>query len=548
MYHTQPCKHFLFSGILLAFFFLAACNHNAGKKKVRAGFSDDTFSETLQQILKSADTANHKAIMPVARSLRYTYVLTGYQPIWVKENFLPTASCAKLIDELEDMRWDGLDPERYHLSAIKRLKQKLDTTKKNSINDAIAFDTMLTHSYLAAAKDLLIGYVPPKKADSLWFHVNDSAWNAMEMLADSTGAYHSLAGFRSAVPTYALLRDEYKHYYQLSKDSTFRQAVAAVHEVKHPDSTQMENLNTIIKKELPWFEIVHNDSVTDQAQLIGTYQFYGNMQVTGKLDSNTFAHLAVSPDTMLQKIAANMERIRWMQKEFGDLYLLVDVPLMELFLRKEGNNAMHMRVVVGRPERQTPSLYAKMANIIINPAWGVPPTILKNDVLPGLQKSGKKYMNKKGLKAYDADGDVVDPSFINENNYRRFTYKQAPGDDNSLGYVKFNMPNHWDIYLHDTPHRDDFTKRNRFLSSGCIRVQQPKEMALYILTDLEKRHFSPGRLDTMIQTHKTKWEALKNKIPVHVAYLTAIEDTTGKHIRFARDIYQRDGKLMSLLN
>src|SRR5436190_22908694 len=100
MCHTQPCKHFLFPGILLAFFFLAACNHNAGKKKVRAGFSDDTFSETLQQILKSADTTNSKAIMPVARSLRYTYFLTGYQPIWVRNNFLPTASSAKLIEEL----------------------------------------------------------------------------------------------------------------------------------------------------------------------------------------------------------------------------------------------------------------------------------------------------------------------------------------------------------------------------------------------------------------------------------------------------------------
>ena len=244
-----------------------------------------------------------------------------------------------------------------------------------------------------------------------------------------------------------------------------------------------------------------------------------------------------------------MERIRWMQRQFGDIYLIVDVPQMELFLRKDGANVQHMRVVVGKPERQTPSLFATMANIVINPSWGVPPTILKKDVLPGLRKSGRKYMRKKGLKVYDNDGNVVDPSFINENNYKRYTYKQAPGDDNSLGYVKFNLPNPWDIYLHDTPHRDDFGKRDRFLSSGCIRLQYPKEMAIYILSDMEKKkNYTPGRLDSIIATHKTKWEILKTKIPVHIAYLTAYADTTGKHVQFMRDIYFRDDKLISLLN
>ncbi len=243
-----------------------------------------------------------------------------------------------------------------------------------------------------------------------------------------------------------------------------------------------------------------------------------------------------------------MERIRWMQKEFGKLYLIVDVPLMELFLKRDGANAVHMRVVVGRRERQTPSLNANMANVVINPSWGVPPTILKKDVLPGLVKSGKKYLSRKGLKAYDNDGNAVDPSFINAHNYRRYTYKQAPGDDNSLGYVKFNFPNHWDVYMHDTPHRGDFVKRDRFLSSGCVRVQRPKEMAVYILSELEKMTFTMGKLDSMIRTHKTRWEILKNKIPVHIAYLTAFEDTTGTHIQFVRDIYHRDGKLISLLN
>jgi murein L,D-transpeptidase YcbB/YkuD len=246
------------------------------------------------------------------------------------------------------------------------------------------------------------------------------------------------------------------------------------------------------------------------------------------------------------KIKANLERIRWMHRDIGDFYVLVDVPLMELFLKRNGEDAMHMRVVVGRPERQTPSLNATMANVVINPSWGVPPTILKKDVLPGITKN-TNYLRKKGLKAYDRKGNVIDATLINGSNYRNYTYKQAPGDGNSLGYVKFNLPNPWDIYLHDTPHRNDFPLRYRAKSSGCIRVQKPKEMAVYILSQIEKLKFNEDTLEAMIKTHKTNWKILKNKIPVHIVYLTAYADTTGKHVRMISDIYKRDAKLESLL-
>ena len=446
------------------------------------------------------------------------------------------------------MKWDGFDPERYSLSAIKKLKAKLDTTQHNSTLDAIAFDTLLTRSYLAAARDLLLGKIAPRKADSLWYHVNDSAWNAPHLLAGVKDKYPSLNSFRSDLPAYALLRDEYKRYSGLANDTGFNRAIAGIGPLFFQDSEAQANINMVIRTEMPWVDLLMNDSVSRQQQLVTAYQEYNGIKPTGKLDSTTLRNLSLPPAEYLKKIGANMERIRWMQKQFGSLYVFVDVPLMEFFLRKDGANLMHMHVVVGRPERQTPSLFATMANIVINPSWGVPPTILKKDVLPGLAKDGRKYMKKKGLKVYDNEGNVVDPSFINEHNYKRYTYKQAPGDDNSLGYVKFNLPNPWDIYLHDTPHRTDFGKRDRFLSSGCIRLQQPQELAVYILSKIENKNYTLGRLDSVISTHKTKWEILKTKIPVHIAYLTAFDDTTGKHIQFVRDIYHRDEKLISLLN
>jgi len=508
----------------------------------------DLFAAQLRTILKPAGQPNKKTIGSVAENVRYTYLANGYKPVWLKDHYATNEAAEKTIGELGDMRWDGINPERYHLSALQKLKVKLDTSKNNSLRDAIVFDTLMTHSYLAAARDLLLGEILPKKADSLWYHANDSSWDAPQALAAINEKYPSLDDYRSYMPTYNLLRNEYERYATLAGDSELGQAIAALREAKNPADGAKENIGIIIKKEMPWVETVPNDSASEEKQLITAYQEYSGIKPTGKTDSSTLAWLAEPPGIKLQKLSANMERIRWMQQDFGNLYIIVDVPLMELFLRSDGADKMHMRVVVGRPERQTPSLFATMANVVINPPWEIPPTILKNDVAPGFEKGGKKYLAKKGFRAYDRDGNPVKASLLNVRNLKRYTYKQAPGDDNALGAIKFNLPNPWDIYLHDTPHRGDFGKCYRALSSGCIRVQQPQEMAVYILSEVEKKRFTQGRLDTLVATHKTRWEALKTKIPVHIAYLTAFEDTTGKHVRFINDIYGRDEKLVSLLN
>lgn len=534
---------------LLAIVFCAcSCKNKVKHKKniVASGFSYDEFIEKLEATIPATDTAPKKTFRTLSADMRYAYLQNDYNPIWLSHGYKPDEAAEKFMKELEEIKWDGMDPEHYNLAQLNKLKDKLGR-KETAVGDAIAFDTTLTRSYLAVAKDLLVGRIVPKTVDSLWYHANDSTWDAPSLLPDIQNKYASLDEYRSTVPTYRALREEYKHLWTLSADSELVAAINSVQGVKTLDSNTKENITAIINKEAPWVITEANDTVTEWAQLLMGYQNYVGIKPTGKVDSTTIKYLQTNPDSLLPKVAANLERVRWMQKDFGDLYILVNVPLMQLFLRQNGNNSMHMRVVVGKPVRQTPSLYAKMSNVVLNPPWGVPSTILKQDVLPGIQKSGNEYMKKKGLKAYDNKGNLVNVSTINGKNYKRYSYKQAPGDDNSLGYVKFNLPNPWDIYLHDTPHRDDFVKRDRALSSGCIRLQYPQEMAVFILSQLEKKNFTQDDLDSIITTHKTQWRLLTNKIPVHIAYLTAFEDTTGKHINFVRDIYHRDEKLIASL-
>lgn len=542
------CSPFLVFSVFFVVF-VSSCNRR-GSRPGPSGFADESFSEQLSTVLSPVDTAetdNKK--WSLSRDLRLVYQMDEYQPIWVRENYSSNDAAERLIAELEDMQWDGVEIASYNLNRIKDLKTKLDTTKKNVVADAIAFDTALTNCYLSAARFLLYGELQPRKLDSLWHHKNDTVWNAPDLLVyGDDGGYPSLSDFRSQLPTYELLRTAYRHYISLQTDSSYLNAIFNLQQPEQSDSVLWLSISYVIQTEQPWLVITPNDSMSERTQLIRAFQAFKSLRVTGKLDSATMAELATAPSQSAKRIRANMERIRWMQRTTGDTYIVVNIPFMELFFNKDGQLVMNKRVVVGKKARQTPSLFANMTNIVINPPWGVPPTILKNDVLPGIQKSGGQYLAKKGLKIYDSKGKQVNVNAINAKNYKRYTYRQAPGSDNSLGYVKFNMPNKWDIYLHDTPHREDFEKRDRALSSGCVRVHNPQEMALYILSNLEeKTRYTQGRLDTIIRTHKTRSEALNNKIPVFITYLTIFQDTTGNHIRFGRDIYGRDEKLLAAI-
>ncbi|MBK9299400.1 MAG: L,D-transpeptidase family protein [Bacteroidetes bacterium] len=209
------------------------------------------------------------------------------------------------------------------------------------------------------------------------------------------------------------------------------------------------------------------------------FQHLNQLKVTGFLDTSTLKKLNTSIDQKLAKLALNMERMRWLKHDFKQPYIWVAIPKMEMDYVENNTIGFNMRVVVGKPSRATPALDANIKNIVLSPPWNVPPTIMREEVVPGIARRGGAYLARRGLKAYDRRGRVVSASAINARNYRNFSIGQAPGYRSSLGEVKFNMPNPWAIYMHDTPHREDFVKSYRAFSSGCVRVHKPKEFATF---------------------------------------------------------------------
>lgn len=251
-------------------------------------------------------------------------------------------------------------------------------------------------------------------------------------------------------------------------------------------------------------------------------------------------------DSMRAVVDVNLERLRWLPQTFEDSYVLVVVPMMEMILKNKDKTVLQMKAVVGKPDRETPSLNADMANVVFNPSWGVPPGIMKKDVIPGLLKKGDAYLDKKDLKIYDRKGNEVNSNDVTEENYKQYVFRQDPGEKNALGQVKFDMPNPWAIYLHDTPTKGDFDKEDRDKSSGCVRLNHPLELAHYVLAEMNGKDYDNARIDSIISHDETTYVKLKKKLPVHIIYLTAYNHT-GSELVFYKDIYNKDHELAQLL-
>ncbi|HAT80809.1 MAG TPA: peptidoglycan-binding protein, partial [Flavobacterium sp.] len=185
-----------------------------------------------------------------------------------------------------------------------------------------------------------------------------------------------------------------------------------------------------------------------------------------------------------------------------------------------------------------PILSSRLSNVILNPTWTVPPTILREDVIPSISKN-RNYLAQTNMKVYDRNGNEVIANNWKLSNAKSYRYVQSPGSFNSLGMVKFSFPNRFSIYLHDTNHRDFFGKQKRSLSSGCVRVENPLELAEYLLGD--KENWNLEKITETLQSEKTQHIKLKKEIKIHILYWTAWSENNT--LIFRDDIYNLDAVL-----
>ncbi|GIZ09087.1 murein L,D-transpeptidase [Flavobacterium sp. UMI-01] len=229
----------------------------------------------------------------------------------------------------------------------------------------------------------------------------------------------------------------------------------------------------------------------------------------------------------IKTLVVNMERCRWIAKDITKAkeLIAVNIPSYELTYFKDGKPTFRSNVVVGKTVNKTVIFSAPMRYIVFSPYWNVPNSIIKNEILPAIKK---------------------DPNYLAKNNmeWNDGKVRQKPGPKNSLGLIKFLFPNSNAIYLHDTPSKHLFSRRDRAFSHGCIRIEKPKELAEVLLQD--DPNWTPEKIEEAMHKGTESWYTLKNKIPVYIGYFTAWVDVNGD-LHFYDDVYQRDEPLAALL-
>lgn len=275
------------------------------------------------------------------------------------------------------------------------------------------------------------------------------------------------------------------------------------------------------------------------ASAVRKFQAGNGLKATGILN-NVTVHALNGPknDRKIDIVRANMERWRWLPrdlgaKSLGDAYVILNIPDYRLKLMHNGKPLWTTRVVVGKPGKHaTPEMTETMKFITVNPTWNVPPSIIYNEYLPALAQD-PTVLDRMGLKlARAADGSV--------------RISQPPGERNALGRIRFNFPNKFLVYQHDTPDKHLFAKEERAFSHGCMRVQNPDQYAANLLSiALPNEHYTAEKIKGMYGRSEININ-FPTPIPVNITYQTAFVDDAGK-LEFRKDIYGRDAKVISML-
>jgi L,D-transpeptidase YcbB len=533
--------------IILFTVFLFSCDEKNGLKpgSSKTGFFtnskiniEDVSKKLKSNIdaLKSDSSTSQQTIL-----LKQAYQNSNFQPYWLAkggvEDFV-----FDYLKQLDSLQFDGLNPQKFCGDSLLKIATGIESKKITSVNDIALFDQSITKSFLESTHDVLMGRDFEILPNKDWKNKNDTAFDAVSFLKETIVKNNFASVFGSLRPNhvwYKKFSAEYKKLCKLSVDGGWTTIKDLEDSVDIGfQSKYISALRIRLHKETG----EPNDTISDTwsedlANSIKKYQFQHQLKSTGMIDSATLHVLNKGLGEKLKTLALNMERMRWMKKDFPQPYIWVDVPKMELDYVERDSVKFNMRVVVGRKSRPTPSLDSRIENIVLSPPWTVPPTIMKEEILPGLARRGGGFLARRGLKAYRG-GRLVNPSMINAKNYKMFAISQAPGYRSSLGEVKFNMINPWAIYLHDTPHREDFVKSFRAYSSGCIRVHKPKQFAEFLLQDT--LNYSYAKIDSICKKRTTIYLPFKRNVDVHIVYLTNALDSLG-NVMYLKDVYGWDG-------
>jgi murein L,D-transpeptidase YcbB/YkuD len=279
------------------------------------------------------------------------------------------------------------------------------------------------------------------------------------------------------------------------------------------------------------------DSYVDAA--VKRFQLRHGLPADGSMGKYTYAAMNVSAQIRLGQLQTNLQRLREKAGTLGSRYVLVDIPAAQIEAVENDRVVLRHTAIVGKIDRQTPVVNSKINEIIVNPYWNAPVSIVRKDIIP-LMRKNPSYLTDSHIRLFAPDGSEVDPMNVDwsTDDAAKYRFRQDPGSGNAMASVKINFPSPDGVYMHDTPQQSLFGKMMRFDSSGCVRVQNVRDLVTWILRDTpgwDRQHF-----ESTIKTGENTPVQVVNPVPVHFLYLSAWSTGPGV-VQFRDDVYALDG-------
>jgi murein L,D-transpeptidase YcbB/YkuD len=511
----------------------------------------------LQEILQSAETpayvARDEEGARLWKQTRTFYEKRQFKPAWI-ENGSPRPQMGQLISAVRAGERDGLNPGFYNVAALEQRRQEVSggflSAKRFEPNEAAAIDASLSYLYMKYASDFADGVSDLNRADPAW-KIKPSSFDPLDRLEralQDKRVGESLAELAPDAPGYRALRDALAQYRKFAARGGWSTVPA---DIKLKPGQLSEHVPAVARRLAATGDYAGPMPVDGQPAVYSTelqeavkrFQRRHGLADDAVVGAAAAAEMNVSADARVRQIELSLERWRWLPRQMGDRYILVNIPEMRLDVWERGTVGLTMRVVVGKKQTPTPIFSEEMTYLVFSPYWNVPPDIAKNETLPSVVKDAG-FLDRMNMEIVDRGGNRVDAASIDLSSPGQYRFRQRPGASNSLGLVKFMFPNQFNVYLHDTPADSLFARASRAFSHGCVRLEQPDKLAAYVLRD--QPDWTPERIGEAMQGGQERTVKLNEPLPVYIGYWTASVSADGL-VQFRKDIYGSDGRLTARL-
>ena len=488
------------------------------------------------------------------RLIQQVYRDREYRPIWLSGG-TPGGKARDLIRAICRSDDEGLRPADYDLAGLRSSLLALKDAKDRDPAELASLDLRFTALLLGFGGDLLSGRLDPRAVDDGWFLTarRSSIDSTLRAALRDDASPDVLASLRPKQREYGELVNALDGYRKIRAEGGWG-TVPAGRSLEPGDRSERV---AALRKRLHATGDLGSGKDSDAfdhdvAEAVSRFRVRHGLSADSVADAAVIGAMNVPVETRIRQIELNLDRYRWLPAELTDRYILVNIPDFHLYAYDDGKLEFEQRVIVGdQYQNATPVFADSMTYLVFRPEWNVPPSILAREILPRLQDDDHYDLAAQGLEVVDSNGKVVkDPSEIDwddeDTTDLHYRIRQKPGPTNALGQVKFMFPNRFNIYLHDTPSRKLFERSRRTLSHGCVRVENPVQLAGFALEG--QKGWNAGRIEAAMNDSAGKGNrmvSLAEPLPVYLLYLTAY--VRDGQVQFRNDPYGKDRRSLSRL-